>query len=122
MNSSAKSILILCRRAPYGTSLARGAIELALAASAFDQKVALIFTGDGVWQLLSEQDSATAMIKNHGKLLSALPLYDIGSIYIDAESCRERNIALDKTLINPTAIEPQDISAMMEEFDTIFNF
>jgi len=38
-----KRILIICRKAPYGNSLSREALDIALAASVFDQSLALLF-------------------------------------------------------------------------------
>ncbi len=71
-----KRILIICRKAPYGNSLANAALNVALATSVFDQTLALLFMGDGVWQLMPGQDSMGIAHKNLSKQLSALPLYN----------------------------------------------
>ena len=52
-----KKILIHCRKPPYGNSLAREAIDIALATAAFDQALTLLFSEDGVFQLLDQQNS-----------------------------------------------------------------
>ena len=46
------SLLVIIRCPPYGSSLARASLEVALAAAAFDQKVSLLFLGDGLGFIL----------------------------------------------------------------------
>ena len=71
---------MVVRHSPYGSSLARASLDVALAAAAFEQPVKLLFMGDGVLQLLPEQDSRAIGQKNIGRLLSSLPLYDIDMV------------------------------------------
>ena len=80
------SLLVIIRCPPYGSSLARASLEVALAAAAFDQKVSLLFLGDGVLQLLPGQDSQALGRKNQERTLASLPLYDIEQVYLDAEA------------------------------------
>jgi tRNA 2-thiouridine synthesizing protein C len=63
-----KSILIVLRHSPYGSSLAKASLDVAFAHAAFEQSVDLLFLGDGVLQLLPEQDSQLLGMKNAGIL------------------------------------------------------
>ncbi len=117
-----KSILIIIRKAPYSNSIAKGAIELALASSVFEQKLSLVFTGDGVWQLLAQQQTETLGDKNHGKLLSALPLYDLEPVFVDEQALNQRSIELEDLLLQPELINSKTIKKMMADADTIFCF
>lgn len=117
-----KRILIICRQAPYANSLAREALDIALATSIFEQELALLFLSDGVWQLHNKQDSKSLSAKNHGKIISALPLYDINKIYIDQQALDQRQLSADDLLIEATALNNEDISAFIENFDIILNF
>ncbi|MDX1735029.1 MAG: sulfurtransferase complex subunit TusC, partial [Halioglobus sp.] len=83
---SARRTLLVIRHSPYGGSLARSAVDTALAAAAFDQPVTLLFMGDGVLQLLPGQDSKAAGMKNIGRQLASLPLYDIDKVYLDSDA------------------------------------
>ena len=69
----AKRILFLLNRAPYGSSYALEAIESILVAGVFDQEVSVLFTGAGLYQLLSEQDGGAIGGRTVGKMLGALP-------------------------------------------------
>lgn len=117
----AKKILILCRQPPYGSPLARAALEIALATSVFDQQLSLLFSGDGIWQLLKNQQASAIDEKSIEKLIAAFPMYDIDSVYVDAESMRERNIELKDLSLEAQLLEPVQISAFCEQFDIVLS-
>lgn len=117
-----KRYLIICRRPPYGESYAREALDVALATAAFDQPVALLFLGDGVTQLLSAQDSATIGEKSFEKQLSALPLYDINSLYVDADALRQRGIEAMDLSLPAQVLNSDEISVLINEHDVVLNF
>ncbi len=121
-NDQSKRIVIALRQAPYGNSLSREAIDIALAAGVFEQNLALVFIGDGVWQLLNDQDSEAAGSKNHQKMLSALPLYDISEIYIDEAALRERSIESHQLSLNGHLLSEAAIIGVFESADVILNF
>ncbi|MEE8056369.1 MAG: sulfurtransferase complex subunit TusC [Pseudomonadales bacterium] len=120
--TTSKRILIVCRKAPYGNLLSREALDIALATAVFDQQLSLVFTGDGVWQLLKDQHSESIEAKNHGKLISAFPHYDIEDIYIDSASMAQRNITVADLIIDAKTVDKTTIAELMEKSDSIFNF
>lgn len=117
-----KRILIVCRKAPYGSSLAREALDIALATSVFDQTLALLFMGDGVWQLLPGQDSSDIPSKNLSKQLSALPLYDVSEIYIDSQALAQRQLDADSLVVKTKPLATEDIGHFINRFDTVLSF
>lgn len=120
--TSKKKILILCRKAPYGNSLARAAFDIAMAASAFEQELAIVFIGDGVFQLLDDQNSEHIEQKHHGKLLSALSLYDIDDLYAEKEAFETRNIDTEKLIVSTTLLTQEELKNIFEQYDTILSF
>ena len=78
-----KSVLVIVRQPPYGGSLARSSLEFALSAATFDQPVSVLFMGDGLLQLIPEQDSAGLGVKNIAKLIKSFPLYELNNLYVD---------------------------------------
>lgn len=84
---------MVLRHSPYGSGLARASIDLALAFAAFEQDIELLFLGDGVLQLLTQQDSASIGRKNAGKMLSSLPLVDIETVYVDADALARHGLS-----------------------------
>jgi tRNA 2-thiouridine synthesizing protein C len=120
--SSGKRLLLLIRHSPYGSSLARASLDVALAAAVFDQAVSLLFTGDGVLQLLPDQDSEAQGVRNLGKLLASLPLYDIEQVYVDAEAAARYQLDLDTAPIDTKALDRQAMSRLLLTHDHLMGF
>lgn len=104
-----RSTLAVIRHAPYGSSVARVAIDVSLANAAFDQPVEMLFLGDGVLQLLPAQDATALGRKNLARLLASLPLYGIEQVYVDAEAAARYRVNLQHS---PVAAVPLDKAAM----------
>jgi len=117
-----KSVLIVIRHSPYGSSLARASLDTALAAAAFEQPVQLLFMGDGVLQLLANQDSKAIGARNMGSLLSSLPLYDINSVYVDAEAGLRYGVDLSRAPVAAKSLAGSEIHQLMSSFDHLLGF
>ncbi|MGH1461296.1 MAG: DsrE family protein, partial [Neptuniibacter sp.] len=74
---STKSVLIINRTPPYGSSSPREALDVALTCSIFEQPVSLLFLGAGLFQLLNNQHTESIDQKNLESIMSSLPMYDI---------------------------------------------
>lgn len=117
-----KKILFLNRRAPYGSSLPREALDAVLMASAFGQKITLVFLEDGVFQLKQQQDPSAIEMKNFSKTFAALELYGVDSVYVEQRSMEKRGLTLDHLLIPAKIIQPSELSVLLEEQDQILSF
>lgn len=109
-----RSVLVVCRSAPYGSSRARDAIDLAMAFAAFDQPVTLLFLGDGVFTLSAAQQPP-AGTRHLGKLLGTLADYGIEDVYVDAAALATRG--LDACSLE-LAATPAHESTLRELFTT----
>ncbi|MCB1703363.1 MAG: sulfurtransferase complex subunit TusC [Halioglobus sp.] len=112
-----KRLLIVIRHSPYGSSLAKAAVDVALATAAFDQRVELLFTGEGVLQLMPDQDSQRLGVKNIGRQLASLPLYDIDRVYVDAEAAERYRVNLDAAAVAVERLSPHDMHRLMVAHD-----
>ena len=112
----------MLRHSPYGSSLAKASVDVALASAAFSQAVDLLFLGDGVLQLLPHQDSRRFGIKNIARQLSSLPLYDINSVYVDAEAITRYNIDLTKAPVDARALNQTELHQLMVGYDHLIGF
>lgn len=123
MNTTpAKRTLIVCRQAPYGSALSRAAVDVALATAVFEQALAVVFTGDGVWQLSKQQDSNAIDCKNHSKALSAFGMYDISELYVDGTSLTQRQLDSSDLIIEAKVLDRPSLGQLIDSFDTILNF
>ncbi|WP_148862692.1 sulfurtransferase complex subunit TusC [Marinobacter fonticola] len=78
--------LFVIDRAPYGDWSGREALDMAFSAAAFDQPVALLFTGAGVQWLRDQQQPAAIEQKTVSRNLSAASLFGIEALYADQAS------------------------------------
>jgi tRNA 2-thiouridine synthesizing protein C len=120
--ADAKSLLVIVRHSPYGSSLARASLDTALAAAAFDQAVSLLFMGDGVLQLCADQDSQSIGVKNIGRLLTSLPMYDIEQVFVDAEAAKRYDINLANTPVATKTLDGPGIRQLMSRCDHLLGF
>lgn len=78
--------------------------------------------GDGVLHLQANQDSRTIGLRNIGSLLASLPLYDVESVFADAEAAQRSGVDLDAA---PVAVQPLDgpgIRRLMVDCDHLLGF
>ena len=118
-----KKLLFISRHAPYGSSLAKDALDAVLASSAYDQQLSLLFMDDGVFQLLKNQASAEITQKSFSSLLPVLPLYEINSIYVHYESLEKRQITINELVIEGVQIiDSAAIYSLLAQQDQLLSF
>lgn len=113
--SQRKRSLIVMRHSPYGSSLARATIDLALAMGAFEQDFDLLFMGPGVLQLLDDQESSDIGLRNAGRGLSSLPLYDVESVFVDAHSLRRFGIKSGDLVVPVQVLEDAELHPLLSD-------
>jgi tRNA 2-thiouridine synthesizing protein C len=121
--TSSKKLLFVSRHAPYGSSLAKDALDAVLAASAYDQQLSLLFMDDGVFQLLANQSSSAIGQKSFAAILPVLPLYEITSIYVHYESLVKRQITVNELVIpGVQIIDSTAICSLLAQQDQLLSF
>lgn len=134
--STIKKFMYVNRRAPYGTIYAWESLEVVLIGAAFDQDVSLAFIGDGVFQLVANQDTANSGFKNFSPTYAALGDYGVTKIYVEQESLEERGLSLDDLQHLVWEDEEEDyaekdsirlvtraeLALVLAEQDVLFNF
>jgi tRNA 2-thiouridine synthesizing protein C len=118
-----KKILLISRQAPYGKSTAREAIDIALAASVYDQDIGILFMDDGVFQLLKSQQSQHINQKNIASVLPALALYGIENIYVHQESLNARAIRTNELALDELQLlNNKDVGHLLSQQDQLLSF
>lgn len=118
-----KKLLFISRHAPYGSSLAKDALDAVLASSAYDQQLSLLFMDDGVFQLLKNQTSADIAQKSFASILPVLPLYEINSIYVHNESLKKRQITINELVLDSVQIiDSAAICSLLAQQDQLLSF
>lgn len=123
MASTRKKLLFISRHAPYGSALAKEALDAVLATSAYDQELSLLFMDDGIFQLLREQDANEIGQKSFAAMLPALSLYDVNTIYVHKESLDARQIDTEELVFaNIHILNSHAISELMATQDQLLSF
>lgn len=117
-----KKLLFVLRQAPYGSTLAKDALDAILATSAYDQDLSIVFIDDGVFQLIDNQQAELIEQKSITRILSALPLYDITQLFVCAASLTARGIATDTLSDDVTVLEPDALKSLMSQQDHLLSF
>ena len=115
-------ILIIQRTAPYGSSLAREGLDYVLTSAAYDQDISVLFLGDGVFQLLKNQQSQSINLKPQGSALEILPLYDITQIFVVKEDLQARNILEADLTLSVKCLIRSDVSEFIKQQEKVVGF
>lgn len=117
-----QEFLIIIRQAPFSSLLPAAALDILLTAAAFEQKVTLLFSGDGVLHLIPDQQAKGTGMKNISQALPVLELYDVKNILVDGDALLKRNVRLQDLLMKAEAVSLNKIAKICEKADQLFNF
>ena len=114
-----RKLLVVVRRSPYSGALAYESLEAVLVAGVFEQEVTVVFIDDGVYQLVRDQNAVAIGVRNVGRGLKALDVYDVKQIYVDGGSLADRGLGIDDLEIPATLIDADDIRALIPRHDAV---
>lgn len=117
-----KRILLVIRAAPYSGIRAREALDAALLFSAFAPEVTVLFSGDGVWQLVGNQQPEAIALKSVGATLGAFDTYDITRVYADGSALAERGIDGVALAANARALDDAALRELIRSHDRVLTF
>jgi tRNA 2-thiouridine synthesizing protein C len=121
-NNTVKTLAILNSKAPYAHSAGKDALDIALVFGSFEQPISLFFQGDGVWQLIQEQDGAVISIKDYLKTFSAFEFYDIEEVYVCQASLAERNLSATFHIDEVQVLNKQGFAEKLASHHNILRF
>ncbi|ALR78381.1 sulfurtransferase complex subunit TusC [[Enterobacter] lignolyticus] len=118
-----KRVAIVFMSAPHGSSAGREGLDALLATSALTEDIGVFFVGDGVFQLLKDQQPAGILARDYIATFRLLPLYDIESCWLCAASWRERGLpdALPR-VVDAQKLEPDALRQRLDDYDVILRF
>ncbi len=117
-----KKFMFLNRKAPHGTVYALEGLEVVLITAAFDQDVSMVFTDDGVYQLLKGIDTKGIEVKDFSKTYRALDGYDIEKLYVDQGSMDARGLTEEDLIVDVTVLAVDEMANLMAEQDVVISF
>ncbi|MDY7219609.1 sulfurtransferase complex subunit TusC [Denitrificimonas sp. JX-1] len=113
----AKSVLLMSRQAPWAGIAAAEALDIALAAGAFDLPLSILFLDDGVYQLLEQQQPKMLEQKDLAANLQALPMFGIEQLYVSKYSLSERGVTPDQLAVPAKLLDEVQVQELLRQFD-----
>ncbi|AWB57787.1 sulfurtransferase complex subunit TusC [Colwellia sp. Arc7-D] len=117
-----KTIAIINTQAPFSTAVGKEALDAALIFGSYEQATSLFFLGDGVFQVIGDQNASAIEIKDYLKTFSALEFYDIENIYVCKTSLQERNLSENFHMNNIQVLSNKDFSQRLHQHNVIYRF
>jgi len=117
-----KRYLFIFEHAPHSTLHAKEGLDFSLACAAFDQKVSVLFMGNGVYQLLRHQDSSAINLKNHSASIEALELYGIEHCYYQGGILEDYELSANLLAERAQAKSLQEIQKLIQQHDHVFTY
>lgn len=103
-------------RAPHGSSAGREGLDAALATGALSESIGLFFVGDGVLQLMGEQQPEKILSRHHAATFGVLALYDIEHCFLSREALHERGLSENDARV--MEVEILDAAALQQQLAT----
>jgi tRNA 2-thiouridine synthesizing protein C len=114
---TARNLLFLISHPPQRGALARELLDAVLVAGVFEQRVTLLFVGDGAYQLLDSGGRDGNIARNY----RALPSYDIDAVYVDRAALRERGLDGAQLVLPVRSIGRAAIRRLLAAQDAVIN-
>lgn len=114
-----KKYLFVMRHMPHLTSHVQEALDQMLTTAAFDQAVSVLFLDDGVFQLKTQQNPGGMALKNTAAIFTALELYEIKDVFVEAESLADRGLLADDLILSVRSIPRADVNELIRRHDVV---
>jgi len=117
-----KTLFFIVNKSLQGNVCGQEFLDMALMAAAFDQKVVLLFEGEGVNALVKNQCPDSMELKNIVPVLNALPIYDINDVLVEEESMDVWGLVEEEFEISVNALSRKAIKEQLNLADHVFSF
>lgn len=117
-----KTIAIVNTYPPFSNAAGKEALDAALIFGSYEQATSLFFLGDGVFQVIGDQNASAIDIKDYLKTFSALEFYDIENIYVCQQSLTERNLSAHFHINNIQVLSNEVFSQRLHQHNVIYRF
>lgn len=117
-----KRLAYLFMTVPHGSASGREGLDALLATSALTEDIGVFFIGDGVLQLLSDQQPEDILTRNYIPAFKLMALYDIENCWLCADSLRERGLNAASFIIEPQILEANALRQRLDDYDAILRF
>ncbi len=107
---------------PHSTTKGREGLDAILAASAYSEDIQIFFIGDGVFQLLENQQPEIVLSRDYVAGFKMLSLYDLEETYVCQTALQNRGLKDNNLLIDADVITNQEINEKLSRCAQVMVF
>ncbi|MGR6860441.1 sulfurtransferase complex subunit TusC [Aliivibrio salmonicida] len=107
---------------PHSTTKGREGLDAILAASAYSEDIQIFFIGDGVFQLLENQQPEAVLSRDYIAGFKMLSLYDLEEVFVCQTALSNRGLKANHLLIDVDVIENQQINEKLSQCAQVMVF
>jgi tRNA 2-thiouridine synthesizing protein C len=116
--SARRRFLFLCSLSPW-QARSQAALDLLMTTAVLGQDVHLCFQGEGVLQLVPEQDGAALGLKTLAQQLPALDLYGDIQCYAEHAALQRYGLALEDLVVPVTVLNDVEFAALVQSCEIV---
>ena len=121
-STDTKNLLFVFDKAPHSSPASKEGLDALLTASAFGQNVTLLLIGDGIYQIMKDQDPSLLPTKNTAAIFQALDMYGIEKIVTLQSTLNDRNLTTADLAIECSIISNGKIADLYSAQQQILSF
>lgn len=107
---------------PHSTTKGREGLDAILAASAYSEDIQIFFIGDGVFQLLKNQQPEVVLSRDYIAGFKMLSLYDLDEVFVCETALSNRGLRGENLLIDVDIIENKKINEKLSQCAQVMVF
>lgn len=116
------TLAIVNTKAPFASANGKESLDVALIMGSYEQPTSLFFIGDGVFQVIGQQNPDSIQIKDYLKTFAALEFYDIENLYVCQDSLIKRNLPEQFNVDNIQVLSKTALSEVLHQHSVIYRF
>ena len=117
-----RKVLVLMRKAPYGSFYTFEGLQTMLVMGAYEIEIGVAFLDDGVYAIVKGQDPSLLDIKPLGRTFPALPDFNVEKFYVCRESLAERGLSIEDLVIAPEILDRSAMGQLIAGQDAVLPF
>ena len=117
-----KKLGFVFRSHPHSSAKGREGLDALLAASAYSEDIAVFFLGEGVTQLMDNQDPSSIYSRDYALAYKLMSLYDIEEIYLCSDSLAEQGMANAELVMDVTLLDRDALIEKLHSCDKLLTF
>ncbi|PMP06091.1 sulfurtransferase TusC [Vibrio breoganii] len=117
-----KKITFVFTSTPHSTAQGREGLDAILATSAYSENLQLVFVGDGVSQLLKQQQPQSILSRDYISAFRLLDLYEVEEVYVCSESLSELGFTQQELFLDAELLDSEGIAHKLAASDVVLRF